>query len=293
MAVDGKGNPNGLKHMMMIGNVMKDQIKKGLLKPQNVSIIGIMHGSALKWATKSSDKQTKDLINAIFKLKSDRFVTFHHLIPKTCHSNKWFKKRFAGSDMQVEDVDLCRRCHSFIHQKFPEKALGREPNTLEKLRKNETIHLYLKRAKKTPLVKPFQTPGDRLMSLTPWVPRIQSVLRVVSAYLFMLHGSAKLLHIPHIARFDHVHILSLAGVAGILELVGGALLVLGLLTRPVAFLLSGEMAFAYFMAHASKGHTLLPLINGGEAAVLYCFVFLFFAVAGGGSWSVDRMIGRK
>lgn len=131
------------------------------------------------------------------------------------------------------------------------------------------------------------------MNLSPWAPRFQSVLRVVSAYLFMLHGSAKLLHLPHIARFEHIHILSLVGVAGILELVGGALLVLGLLTRPVAFLLSGEMAIAYFIAHASRGNTLLPLVNGGEAAVLYCFIFLFFAIAGGGSWSLDRMIGRR
>ena len=109
----------------------------------------------------------------------------------------------------------------------------------------------------------------------------------------MLHGSTKLLHIPHIARFDHVQILSLAGVAGVLELVGGALLILGLLTRPVAFILSGEMAFAYFMAHASKGNALLPLTNGGDAAVLYCFIFLFFAIAGGGSWSLDKMVGRR
>jgi putative oxidoreductase len=131
------------------------------------------------------------------------------------------------------------------------------------------------------------------MNLTPWVPRVQSILRIVTAYLFMLHGSTKLLHIPHIARFDHVQILSLAGVAGVLELVGGALLILGLLTRPVAFILSGEMAFAYFMAHASKGNALLPLTNGGDAAVLYCFIFLFFAIAGGGSWSLDKMVGRR
>lgn len=131
------------------------------------------------------------------------------------------------------------------------------------------------------------------MNLTAWAPRVQSILRIVTAYLFMLHGSAKLLHIPHIARFDHVQLLSLAGVAGVLELVGGALLVLGVLTRPVAFVLSGEMAFAYFMAHASKGNALLPLTNGGDAAVLYCFIFLFFAVAGGGSWSLDKMVGRK
>jgi putative oxidoreductase len=128
---------------------------------------------------------------------------------------------------------------------------------------------------------------------TSWGPRTQSILRIVSAYLFLLHGSAKLLHIPHITRFDHVHILSLAGVAGILELVGGALLIFGLFTRPVAFILSGEMAFAYFMAHAQRGNMFLPLTNGGDAAVLYCFIFLFLAMSGGGSWSLDRMMGRR
>jgi len=131
------------------------------------------------------------------------------------------------------------------------------------------------------------------MNLAPWTPRVLSILRIVSAYLFMLHGSAKLLHIPHIARFEHVHILSLAGVAGILELVGGSLLVLGVLTRPIAFILSGEMAFAYFIAHAPKGNPLMPLTNGGDAAVLYCFIFLFIAVAGGGSWSLDKLFGRS
>jgi putative oxidoreductase len=128
---------------------------------------------------------------------------------------------------------------------------------------------------------------------TAWTPRVQSIVRIVTAYLFMLHGSAKLLHIPHIAHFDGVRIVSMVGLAGILELVGGVLLILGLFTRPVAFILSGEMAFAYFMAHASKGHALLPLTNGGDAAVLYCFIFLFFAFAGGGSWSVDNMVGRR
>jgi len=106
----------------------------------------------------------------------------------------------------------------------------------------------------------------------------------------MLHGSSKLLHLPYIARFEHIQMLSLAGIAGILELVGGVLLILGLFTRPVAFILSGEMAFAYFMSHAAKGHVLFPLMNGGDAAVLYCFIFLYLAFAGGGSWSVDKMI---
>lgn len=124
---------------------------------------------------------------------------------------------------------------------------------------------------------------------TTWTPRVHSILRIVAAYLFMLHGSTKLLHLPYIARFEHVHIFSLAGIAAVLELFGGALLIAGLFTRPVAFILSGEMAFAYFMAHASRGHLWLPLMNGGDAAVLYCFIFLFLAVAGGGSWSLDKI----
>jgi putative oxidoreductase len=96
---------------------------------------------------------------------------------------------------------------------------------------------------------------------------------------------AKLLHVPHVASFDNVQLMSLAGMAGMLELVGGLLLLIGLFTRPVAFVLSGEMAAAYFMAHASMSPS--PLLNHGELAVVYCFVFLYFAFAGGGVWSVD------
>jgi putative oxidoreductase len=128
---------------------------------------------------------------------------------------------------------------------------------------------------------------------TTWAPRVHSILRIVAAYLFLLHGSAKLLHIPHIPHFDRVQILSLASVAGVLELVGGTLLILGLFTRSVAFILSGEMAFAYFIAHATKDTVFLPLINGGESAVLFCFIFLFLAANGGGTWSIDRMKAQK
>lgn len=132
------------------------------------------------------------------------------------------------------------------------------------------------------------------MALSPrffdsWQPRLLSLLRLVVGYLFLLHGSAKLLGHPHVAMFDNLSLTSLTGIAGILELVGGALLFLGLFTRPVAFVLSGEMAFAYFIAHGSKGNALFPLLNGGESAVLYCFVFLYLAVAGAGPWSVDAM----
>jgi len=79
---------------------------------------------------------------------TDRFITLHHLIPKSCHGNKWFRKRFDKSEMRARGVDICRRCHSFIHRKFPEKVLGRELNTLDKLLANPTIIAYLKWARK-------------------------------------------------------------------------------------------------------------------------------------------------
>ena len=115
--------------------------------------------------------------------------------------------------------------------------------------------------------------------------KLLSVLRIVVAGLFMQHGMAKLLHVPHVASFDHVQLFSLVGLAGALELFGGLLLLIGLFTRPVAFVLSGEMAVAYFMAHASASP--LPLLNHGELAIVYCFVFLYLAFAGGGVWSID------
>jgi len=124
-----------------------------------------------------------------------------------------------------------------------------------------------------------------------WAPEAQGLLRIVSAYLFLQHGTAKLLHLPHVATFDQVQILSLTGMAGLIEIVGGILLLLGLFTRLAAFIMCGEMAVAYFMAHAPRGNVLLPMLNQGELAVLYCFVFLFFAAAGAGAWSVDSARG--
>lgn len=123
-----------------------------------------------------------------------------------------------------------------------------------------------------------------------WTPRILSLLRIVVGFLFLLHGSAKILHLPYQPQYDQLQMLSLMGVGGLLELIGGFLLLIGLFTRAVAFVLSGEMAFAYLLFHAPHGP--LPLLNQGDAAVLYCFVFLFFAFAGGGPWSVDAMRGR-
>ena len=120
-----------------------------------------------------------------------------------------------------------------------------------------------------------------------YAPHAQALLRIVCGYLFMVHGSMKLFHMPHSEMFDGVTLMSLMGLAGVLELVGGALLVVGLFTRVVAFLLSGEMAIAYFTAHASHGNVPFPQLNQGEPAVLFCFAFLFLAAAGAGAWSID------
>jgi putative oxidoreductase len=120
-----------------------------------------------------------------------------------------------------------------------------------------------------------------------WTPRALALLRIVTSYMFLMHGSAKLLGVPHIAMFDGIPLFSLIGFAGMLELVGGGLVLIGLFTRPVALVLSGEMAAAYFMAHAKAASVLAPILNQGELAVLYCFVFLFLAVAGAGAWSID------
>jgi putative oxidoreductase len=126
-----------------------------------------------------------------------------------------------------------------------------------------------------------------------WTPRALALLRIVSAFNFLQHGSAKLLGVPHMPAAADLKLVSLPGLSGILELVGGVLLLLGLFTRPVAFVLSGEMAVAYFMAHAPRGHVLTPFLNQGEPAVLFCFIFLFLAVAGGGAWSADAARGVR
>ena len=131
-----------------------------------------------------------------------------------------------------------------------------------------------------------------LNRLAAYQPQALALLRIVAGYTFLLHGSAKLLSMPHVAMFDGLQLFSLSGWAGVLELVGGLLLVLGLFTRPVAFVLSGQMAVAYFMAHASEGSVLMPLLNGGESAVLFCFVFLYLFVAGGGAWALDNRLSK-
>jgi len=122
-----------------------------------------------------------------------------------------------------------------------------------------------------------------------WAPYLLSILRVITGFLFMEHGTMKLLGFP--APMGDIPLFSLMGLAGTLELVGGFLILIGLFTRPVAFFLSGEMAFAYFMAHAPNGFW--PVLNHGEPAVLYCFIFLYLAAAGGGHWSADRLLGQQ
>ena len=120
-------------------------------------------------------------------------------------------------------------------------------------------------------------------NLDVWAPRALSVLRIVAALIFLEHGTQKLLGFPPSEMSPSL--LSLIGAAGLLELVGGILLLIGLFTRSVAFILSGEMAVAYWMVHAPK--SIFPALNGGDAAILYCFVFLYLVFAGPGPWSVD------
>ena len=118
-----------------------------------------------------------------------------------------------------------------------------------------------------------------------WHAQFLSVLRIMTGLLFLQHGTAKYLGFPHLEKVPEP--MSMGGVGGMFELVGGALILLGLFTRPVAFVLSGQMAVAYFLAHAPKGF--FPANNGGEAAMLYAFVFLYLAAAGAGPWSLDAL----
>ena len=130
--------------------------------------------------------------------------------------------------------------------------------------------------------------NDRLASI--WALRVLSILRIVTALIFMEHGTQKWLNFPPLGR-TAPELWSMSGFGGLLELIGGALLVLGLFTRPVSFILSGEMAIAYWWSHAPRA--LFPVVNGGDAAILYCFIFLYIAFAGGGAWSLDRLIWKK
>ena len=121
-----------------------------------------------------------------------------------------------------------------------------------------------------------------------WEPRMLSILRIIIGVLYMEHGLAKILDFPHQPNHAPYALFTLnPGLQGLLELVGGLLLALGLFSRTVAFVLAGNMAVAYFMVHAPRGF--FPLLNGGELAIVYCFIFLYLWFAGGGEWSLDRL----
>ena len=121
-----------------------------------------------------------------------------------------------------------------------------------------------------------------------WEPRMLSILRIIVGLLFLEHGLNKLFNFPASPNHAAYTLFTLVpGLQGLLELFGGLLIVLGLFTRPAAFVLSGNMAVAYFMAHAPRGF--FPMLNGGDASILYCFVFLYFFVVGAGVWSLDQL----
>jgi putative oxidoreductase len=132
---------------------------------------------------------------------------------------------------------------------------------------------------------------DLTSRLTSWSPQILSVLRIAVSLLFMQHGTVKLLNYPPVDDYQFPELFSLRFFAGILELFGGALLLLGLFTRPVAFILSGQMAVAYFLVHAPRDF--FPIANGGTLAAIYCFVFFYLVFAGGGAWSLDAVRGQR
>jgi putative oxidoreductase len=118
-----------------------------------------------------------------------------------------------------------------------------------------------------------------------WAPRLLSILRIMAGLMLLEHGTAKLLKFPAVPTMANLDLSSMPGAAGFFELIGGALLLLGLFTRPVAFILAGMTAVAYFYAHLPRGF--FPILNGGELAALYCFAFLYLAAAGPGPWSID------
>jgi putative oxidoreductase len=125
--------------------------------------------------------------------------------------------------------------------------------------------------------------------LKPYTAQLLSVLRIMSGLLLLQHGTGKYLNFP-VGQMNNASPTTMGGAAGLIELVGGILIVIGLFTRPVAFILSGMTAVAYFYAHAPAGF--FPILNRGELAALYCFVFLYLAAAGGGAWSVDRILRK-
>jgi putative oxidoreductase len=128
-------------------------------------------------------------------------------------------------------------------------------------------------------------------NLTAWSPRVLSLLRIIVALLFMEHGLMKLFHFPAPQPGAPDPLPTILLVAAWIEVVGGGLIALGLFTRAAAFICSGQMAVAYFMAHAPQSP--YPVLNGGELSILYCFIFLYLAFAGGGAWSLDSLRAKR
>ncbi len=127
-----------------------------------------------------------------------------------------------------------------------------------------------------------------------WQPQLHALLRVVTGLMFLEHGTSKLLHFPINDQMAgmYAQMGTMTTVTGILELVGGVLIIIGAFTRITAFILAGEMAVAFWMAHVGMSGTIFPMINQGEAAVLFCFIFLYLAAAGAGPYSVDASRGK-
>jgi len=128
-------------------------------------------------------------------------------------------------------------------------------------------------------------------SRSPWPGRMLSILRIVTAACFIIHGTQKLFNWPPSPQPMHVELMSQFGLAGVLETFGGLAILLGIFTRPIAFLLAGEMAVAYFQVHFPR--SFFPVLNGGDNVVLFCFIFLYLSVAGAGTWSIDHTIASN
>jgi putative oxidoreductase len=142
-------------------------------------------------------------------------------------------------------------------------------------------------------IKSEKKEGEMIMeeTLNAWAPRVLSVLRIYAGLILLVHGTAKILGFPAVPIFANVQINSLTGASGVIELIGGTLFTIGLFTRPVAFILSGFAAVAYFLVSAPKGF--YPILNNGELASLLSFVCLYFVFSGPGPWSVDAMMKRE
>ena len=130
-----------------------------------------------------------------------------------------------------------------------------------------------------------------MSKLAEWSPRVLSILRIVTALLFIEHATMKFFAFPAAMPGPGGPLPAIIVAAGVIELVGGTLIAVGLFTRPAAFIASGTMAAAYFMAHASQ--SFWPVVNQGEAAIMFCFIFFYLVFAGGGSWSLDSLLRRR